>query len=111
MIIMIDSEKYYYEKIADSGCSTNMKVLIVLIVVCVVCGLLLFALLYVVLSRAFTTLRRTPSFRKAEIRTISNPLPLNVHPYSRRYSYQKCNSNVCLCFQETPYKDKFIPSA
>ena len=39
MIIMIDNEKYYYEKIADSGCSTSMKVLIVLIVVCVVCGL------------------------------------------------------------------------
>ena len=71
-----------------------MKVLVVLIVVSSICGLLLFALLYVVLSRAFSTVRRSLSFKKAEIRTISNPLPLNVHPYSRRYSYQKCNTNV-----------------
>lgn len=94
MIIEVDGDKFYYEKLSNRGCSANRKVMMVLVVVISLCVLLLLALFYVVLSRTWSTRTRTSSFKKAEIQVISGPMPLSVHPYSRKYSYQKCNNGV-----------------
>ena len=83
MIIEVDGDKFYYDKQSNRGCSANRKVMNVLL-----------ALFYVVLSRTWSTRTRTSSFKKAEIQVISGPMPLSVHPYSRKYSYQKCNNGV-----------------
>ena len=67
MIIEVDGDKFYYEKLSNRGCSANRKVMMVLVVVISLCVLLLLALFYVVLSRTWSTRTRTSSFKKAEI--------------------------------------------
>ena len=53
MIIEVDGDKFYYEKLSNRGCSANRKVMMVLVVVISLCVLLLLALFYVVLSRTY----------------------------------------------------------
>ena len=76
----------------------QVQVIVIYVIVLGVCTALIVAFISVICKS-----RSEPIYPRREIRSISSPLPLGTHPYSKKCSYQRCAVDIivwCVCWKQ-----------